>query len=112
MLHISLFPYIKHGEEILRRDVIGNAFDATHCISAAGNDDVPIIIQETGVGHRQAQYGKAIHRKDGLTGEKSLRFSIGEVIKAIRKGIHIKGYVYWTLVDNYEWGGFETRIGL
>ena len=90
----------------------GQQFGAMIRAHHAGNDDIPIFIQETGMGHRQTQYGKAIPRRDGLSRERFLRFSIGEVTKAIREGIPIKGYVYWSLVDNYEWGSFETRLGL
>lgn len=79
---------------------------------SAGNDDVPMFIQETGMAHRQEQNGEAIPRRDGLTREKFLRWSLAEVIKAIKEGIPIKGYVYWTLVDNYEWGSFTPRLGL
>ncbi len=38
------------------------------------------------------------------------------VHKAIKEGIDIRGYFYWSLIDNYEWGrgktGFEPRFGL
>ncbi|HVN71163.1 MAG TPA: family 1 glycosylhydrolase, partial [Desulfomonilia bacterium] len=32
--------------------------------------------------------------------------------KAVREQIPIKGYIYWSLTDNYEWGTFEPRLGL
>lgn len=35
------------------------------------------------------------------------------VNKAIADGLNIKGYFYWSLLDNFEWAyGFEKRFGL
>ncbi len=33
--------------------------------------------------------------------------------KAIKRGINLKGYFIWTLVDNFEWAdGFKPRFGI
>lgn len=35
------------------------------------------------------------------------------VLKALREGAPIKGYLHWSLTDNYEWAqGFRQRFGL
>lgn len=35
------------------------------------------------------------------------------VYKAIKSGIPVRGYFYWTLIDNYEWlDGFNAKFGL
>jgi beta-glucosidase len=31
---------------------------------------------------------------------------------AIDRGVDIRGYFYWSLMDNYEWGSFLPRFGL
>ena len=33
--------------------------------------------------------------------------------RAVRDGINLKGYFYWSLIDNFEWvDGFDVRFGL
>jgi beta-glucosidase len=36
-----------------------------------------------------------------------------QVARAISEGTPVLGYLYWSLLDNYEWSdGFEPRFGL
>lgn len=38
---------------------------------------------------------------------------LSEVYRAIESGVKIKGFFYWSLIDNFEWHqGFEPRFGL
>jgi len=32
--------------------------------------------------------------------------------EAIDRGVDVRGYFYWSLMDNYEWGSFIPRFGL
>lgn len=42
-----------------------------------------------------------------------IKESLKNVAKAIQKGIDIRGYFYWSLLDNFEWDkGFWPRFGL
>lgn len=43
---------------------------------------------------------------------KFLRAHLFQVQKAISEGVDVKGYNYWSLMDNYEWGTFHFRFGL
>ena len=42
-----------------------------------------------------------------------IRDHLREVHRAIARGIDIKGYMYWSLTDNFEWQhGYGKRFGL
>ena len=42
-----------------------------------------------------------------------IREHLKYVHKAISKGANVKGYLHWSLLDNFEWAdGFEPRFGL
>lgn len=32
--------------------------------------------------------------------------------EAMERGVDVRGYLYWSLLDNYEWGSFVPRFGL
>lgn len=36
-----------------------------------------------------------------------------EVYRAIQAGVNVKGFFYWSLLDNFEWAdGYEPKFGL
>jgi beta-glucosidase len=38
---------------------------------------------------------------------------LGEVHRAIRDGLDVRGFLYWTLMDNFEWAeGYSKTFGL
>lgn len=78
----------------------------------ANNPDLPIHIMENTIAHRQEKGGLPHPRCDGQSREGYLRWSIREVLRAIHEGIPVRGYIYWSLTDNYEWGSYEPRLGL
>ena len=72
---------------------------------------LPIIISENGVATVD------IPDENGVVNDDSriqyLRQHLRGAKRAISEGIPIKGYFYWSLMDNYEWGmGFTKRFGM
>jgi len=69
---------------------------------------------------RAAQYGKPIYvTENGLPDaddDQRPRFiltHLAQVHQAIQKGVPVKGYYHWSLVDNFEWAeGWALRFGL
>lgn len=42
-----------------------------------------------------------------------IRSTVDSIERAIKDGIDVRGYCYWSLLDNYEWAeGFSKRFGL
>ena len=63
---------------------------------------LPIYITENGIG-----------TKNDIWRQKYLVNHLEQVQKAIETGIPVKGYFYWTLLDNFEWAeGYESQFGL
>ena len=63
---------------------------------------VPLIITENGIATR-----------DGQKKIKYMKRHIDAVEKSIKDGIDVRGYFYWSLIDNYEWlQGLDARFGL
>jgi len=64
--------------------------------------EVPVMITENGIcTENDRQRKEFIHRH------------LIEVARAIDKKVPVMGYLYWSLLDNFEWAyGYEPRFGL
>ena len=83
-------PYTIYGEGIYR---------AIETVSVL---DVPIIITENGVADAED------NRR-----ELYIKRYLYAVSKAIENGFDIRGYFYWSLIDNFEWSfGYDMKFGL
>ena len=78
---------------------------------ARGSGYTPIYILENGMSHRRWK-GVDYQCKDGLTRDRLLRQSLSETSHAVAEGLPIKGYLYWPLTDNYEWGSRQPCFEL
>lgn len=62
----------------------------------------PVYITEHGLADGKDQYR-----------EWFLKESLREIHKAIQNDIDVRGYLHWSLLDNYEWAeGYSPRFGL
>ncbi|MET0812055.1 MAG: GH1 family beta-glucosidase [Microbacterium sp.] len=42
-----------------------------------------------------------------------LRAHLGAILDAVDQGVDVRGYFYWSLLDNFEWAwGYEKRFGI
>jgi beta-glucosidase len=41
-----------------------------------------------------------------------LTLYLSAIHDAIKRGVDVRGYLYWSLMDNYEWSSFRPRFGL
>jgi beta-glucosidase len=64
--------------------------------------DLPVIVTENGTAET----------KDSLY-EEYLTTHLKSLAKAYSQGLDIRGYLWWSLLDNFEWDeGFKYRFGL
>ena len=61
----------------------------------------PILVTENGVAD-----------ETGADREGFLRGHLASLAQAAAQGADLRGYLHWTLVDNYEWGTYRHRFGL
>ncbi len=63
---------------------------------------VPMIVTENGIAD-----------KLDILRPRYIVSHLAQVIEAIKKGADVRGYLHWSLIDNYEWAqGFKMRFGL
>jgi beta-glucosidase len=66
--------------------------------------------------HRRARRGRHPRRRGGIEDQPRIRYLDGHiraVADAIRGGVDVRGYLTWTLMDNFEWAeGYHQRFGL
>jgi len=63
---------------------------------------VPVLVTEHGVGTPDDRVRAAF-----------IPAALRELRAAMAEGVPVKGYIHWSLLDNYEWGsGFDGQFGL
>ena len=72
-------------------------------------DGRPIYVTESGMSDPLDQHDPL---DDQLRWE-YVNLHVAEVIQAIRRGIDVRGFFIWSILDNYEWSlGYRQRFGL
>lgn len=111
-VHMRFNPFKKMGVELRHRDIDGygltdmgwevHPHGLQKVLRYASKLNVPLIITENGI---------ATHDN-----EKKIKFikrHIDVLERCIKDGIDVRGYFYWSLIDNYEWlQGLDARFGL
>lgn len=73
-----------------------------HCLMKLKKFNKPIIITENGIADSTDRQR-----------EKFIKEHLYWIWRAIQDGADIRGYLYWSLLDNFEWSrGFGPRFGL
>ncbi|MEK7614349.1 MAG: glycoside hydrolase family 1 protein [Patescibacteria group bacterium] len=73
-----------------------------HFLKRAQKYKKPIYITENGIAD-----------KKDFQREKFIKESLKQIARAIGEGADVRGYFYWSLLDNFEWDkGFWPRFGL
>ena len=68
--------------------------------NGAAYDDEPVV--EDGV--------VRVHDEDRV---EFLRGHLGAILDAADAGVDVRGYFYWSMLDNFEWAwGYEKRFGI
>jgi beta-glucosidase len=87
------------------------------------HDEMGWEVYPAGLGiqlRRFARYGKPLmvtengHATlDEAERTRYLRTHLGEVARAIADGVDVRGYFYWSLLDNFEWAeGWGRHFGM
>ncbi|MDP4549641.1 GH1 family beta-glucosidase [Alkalihalobacillus macyae] len=72
--------------------------------------DVPIYITENGACYNHEVEDGRVHDIERID---YLKQHLTALHRAIKSGVPIKGYIVWSLLDNFEWAfGYEKRFGI
>jgi beta-glucosidase len=67
-----------------------------------GRGGMPVVITENGISDADDDQRPAY-----------IVVHLREILRAIRDGVNVRGYMHWSLMDNFEWAeGYEQRFGL
>jgi beta-glucosidase len=72
--------------------------------------DLPLMVTENGVAYDDVEVDGQIHDVNRID---YLRRHFTAAHRAIARGVDLRGYLVWSLLDNFEWNyGYSKRFGL
>jgi beta-glucosidase len=76
-----------------------------------GYPELPVVITENGAAFADTvSEDAAVHDEDRIA---YLRTHLAAVHEAIQRGVDVRGYYVWSLLDNFEWAfGYTKRFGI
>ncbi len=103
-LHRKFGASIEEQEAMVRSDMGWEVHSSSlyHCLIALKRYGLPVYISENGIADATDSKRPAF-----------ITNAVSCVHRAIAEGVPVKGYFYWSLLDNFEWAyGFSKRFGL
>ena len=111
-LHLRFSSRSRLLHEFFYRDAHGRGLTDTgweihpsgleNCLRLASKTGKPLVVTENGIATRNDALRCDFLREHALM-----------IRHALRAGIDLRGYFYWSLLDNFEWlDGFAPRFGL
>ncbi|MET8701496.1 glycoside hydrolase family 1 protein [Kitasatospora sp. NPDC058032] len=70
-------------------------------MAALVGPDVPLLVTENGIATAD-DTERIAYTTEALAG----------LADALRDGVDVRGYLHWSLLDNYEWGSYRPTFGL
>jgi beta-glucosidase len=97
----GLVPHPAHPDNTMvgtayRPDALAHAVRHAAAVSGA-----PVLVTENGIATPDD------HRRISFTSE-----ALTHLADAIADGVDVRGYLHWSLLDNYEWGHWAPTFGL
>ncbi|MCR8547264.1 GH1 family beta-glucosidase [Salipiger sp. P9] len=72
--------------------------------------DLPIYVTENGMAGHDDLFGGTVPDDHRIA---YLEAHLADVRRALARGVPVKGYFVWSLLDNYEWSfGYDKRFGI
>ncbi len=111
-IHVRFNPFRPMGVDLKHEDREGHGLTdmgweihprgMERTLKEASKLGLPMMITENGIATR-----------DGQKKEKFIKSHIDTLEQCLKKGLDIRGYFYWSLLDNYEWlKGLDAKFGL
>ncbi len=111
-IHLRFNPFKKMGVELRHLDIDGHGLTnigwevhprgLAKVLRYASRLNLPIFITENGIATHDAEMKV-----------KYMKQHVDVIERCLKDGLDVRGYFYWTLIDNYEWlQGIDARFGL
>lgn len=87
--------------ETLYRGIVKLTNELCKPIEKLTGKPMPLYVTENGIACEDATYRKLFFER-----------YLYAIHRAITDGYDVKGYIYWSFMDNYEWGSYNKKYGL
>ena len=79
-------------------------------VSKNYTDNLPILVTENGMACADIMENQTVYDPSRIN---YISSHLTAASAAIKEGVNLQGFFYWSLLDNFEWAfGYEKRFGL